>query len=140
MAAIWRDPVASDDKQSVVIPVAREEASVSRAVVETGVVGVRKLVRERVEVIDEPLLHDEVDIEHVSINRTVDAPQPPREEGDVLVIPVYEEVLTVQRKWILKEEVRLRRREVQTRHREEVVLREEQALVEHRPPTARHST
>jgi uncharacterized protein (TIGR02271 family) len=130
--------VASDDKQPVVIPVVREEASVSREVVETGVVRVRKVVRERVETVDEPMLHDEVDIEHVPINRKVEAPEPPREEGDTLVIPVYEEVVTVHRQWILKEEVRLRRREVQSRHREEVVLREEQALVERR--AARDST
>jgi uncharacterized protein (TIGR02271 family) len=130
--------VASDDKQPVVIPVAREEVSVAREAVETGVVKVRKVVRERVEMIDEPMLHDEVDIEHVPINRRVDAPAPPREEGDTLVIPVYEEVVTVHRQWILKEEVRLRRREVQSRHREEVVLREEQALVERRD--ARDST
>ena len=132
--------MTSDDKQSVVIPVAREEVSVSRDVVETGVVDVRKVVRERVEVIDEPMLHDEVDIERVPINRAVDALQPPRQEGDVLVIPVYEEVVTVQRKWVLKEEVRLRRREVQARHREQVVLREEQALVERRASPARRST
>lgn len=129
--------MSSEDKPSVVIPVAREEASLTRERVETGVVNVRKVVRERVEVIDEPMLHDEVHIEHVTINREVAAPEPPREEGDVLVIPVYEEVVTVRRQWILKEEVRLRRREVQTRHREEVVLREEQALVER---TARRST
>ena len=129
--------MSSDDKPSVVIPVAREEASIAREIVETGVVNVRKVVRERVEVIDEPMLHDEVHIEHVTINREVAAPEPPREEGDVLVIPVYEEVVTVHRQWVLKEEVRLRRREVQTRHREEVVLREEQALVER---TARRST
>ena len=132
--------MASDDKQSVVIPVAREEASIARNVVETGVASVRKLVRERVEVIDEPMLHDEVDIEHVTINRAVDAPEPPREEGDVLVIPVYEEVVIVRRQWVLKEEVRLRRREVQSRHREEVVLREEEAVVERHPPGARRST
>ena len=102
--------------------------------VEKGGVRVRKVVRETVEHIDEPLMHDEVDIEHIVVNRVVDAPQPPREEGDVLVIPVYEEVLTVQRQWVLKEEVRLRRREVQSRHREEVVLREEEALVQQRKP------
>lgn len=124
----------ASDKEPVVIPVAREEASVARKVVEKGVVSVRKVVREKVEIIDEPLMHDEVDIEHVVVNRVVDAPEPPREEGDVLVIPVYEEVLTVQRQWVLKEEVRMRRREVQSRHREEVVLREEEALVERRPP------
>lgn len=124
----------ASDKEPVVIPVAREEASVERKVVEKGVVRVRKIVREKVELIDEPLLHDEIDVEHVVVNRVVDAPEPPREEGDVLIIPVYEEVLTVQRQWMLKEEVRLRRREVQSRHREEVVLREEEALVEHRKP------
>jgi uncharacterized protein (TIGR02271 family) len=124
----------ASDKEPVVIPVAREEASVARKVVEKGAVRVRKTVREKVELIDEPLMHDEVDIEHVVVNRVVDAPEPPREEGDVLIIPVYEEILTVQRQWVLKEEVRLRRREVQSRHREEVVLREEEALVERRPP------
>lgn len=129
--------MANDDKQTVVIPVAREEVTTAREVVETGIVSVRKVVNERVESIDEPMLHDEVDVEHVTINRVVDAPEPPREEGDVLIIPVYEEVVTVQRQWVLKEEVRLRRREVQTRHREEIVLREEQALVERRAPTAR---
>jgi len=124
----------ASDKEPVVIPVAREEASIARKVVEKGATRVRKVVREKVELIDEPLMHDEIDVEHVVVNRVVDAPQPPREEGDVLIIPVYEEVLTVQRQWVLKEEVRLRRREVQSRHREEVVLREEEALVEHRKP------
>ena len=76
----------------------------------------------------------EVHIEHVAINRVVEAPAPPREEGDVLVVPVYEEVVTVQRHWVLKEEIRLRRREVQTRHREQVTLRREQASVERSSP------
>jgi uncharacterized protein (TIGR02271 family) len=118
-----RDPPA-------VIPVAQEEAHVSRRRVETGTVRVHKVVREHVETIDEPMLHDEVDIEHIAINRVVEAPTPPREEGDVLVVPVYEEVVTVQRQWVLREEIRLRRREVQTRHREQVTLRSEQAKVE----------
>ena len=113
-----------------VIPVAQEEAHVAKRRVETGVVRVRKLVREHVESIDEPMLHDEIDIEHIAINRVVDAPTPPREEGDALVVPVYEEVITVQRQWILKEEIRLRRREVETRHRERVTLRSEELSVQ----------
>ena len=124
----------ASDKEPVVIPVTREEAEVSRQRVETCVVKVRKIVHERVETIDEPILHDEVDIEHVAVNRVVQAPEPPREEGDVLIIPVYEEVVTVQRQWVLKEEVRVRRREVQTRHREHITVREEQAIVERRAP------
>ena len=130
----------ASDGEPVVIPVAREDAAITRERVETGVVRVRKIVHERTELIDEPMLHDEVDIEHVAINRAVAAPEPPREEGDVLVIPVYEEVVTVQRQWILKEEVRLRRREVQTRHREQVVLRGEEAVVERPAPESEGST
>jgi len=121
---------ASDKPQ--VIPVAQEEAQVAKRRVESGAVRVRKFVRERVEMIDEPMLHDEVDIEHIAINRVVEAPTPPREEGDVLVVPVYEEVVTVQRQWVLKEEIRLRRREVQTRHREQVTLRAEEITVQRR--------
>jgi uncharacterized protein (TIGR02271 family) len=130
----------ASDKEPVVVPVVREEASIARREVETGVVSVRKIVHERIEHIDEPLLHDEVEIEHVAINREVEAPEPPREEGGVLVVPIYEEVLTVQRRWVLKEEVRLRRREVRTRHREDVVLREEQVEVERRAADSRGST
>jgi len=122
MAVAERDPV--------VVPVMQEEAQVSKKEIETGVVRVRKLVREHFEQIDEPLLHDEVEIEHIPVNRVVDAPAPPREEGDVLIVPVYEEVVTVQRQWVLREEIRLRRRTVQTRHRERVALREEQVRIE----------
>ena len=130
----------ASDNESVVIPVVREDVGIAHERVETGVVSVRKIVHERVELIDEPMLHDEIDVEHVAINRAVEAPEPPREERGVLVIPVYEEVITVKRQWILKEEVRLRRREVQTRHRERVVLRDEQAVVERRAADAEGST
>ena len=123
----------SSRNEQVVVPVVHEEVQVARERVETGVVRVRKVMQERVEVIDEPVLHDEVDIEHVAINRPVDAPQPPREEGDVLIVPVYEEVITVQKQWVLREEIHFRRREVRTRHREEVVVREESAVVERHP-------
>lgn len=118
------------------IPVVHEEASVSKQAVDAGTVQVRKRVHERDLLVDEPMLHDEVDIEHVAVNRTVDAPAPPREEGGVLIVPVYEEVVTVQRRWVLKEEIRLRRREVLTRHRERVTLREEQVSVQRSSATA----
>lgn len=99
----------ASDSERVVIPDAQEDAAIHRERVEKGVVRVRKIVHERTELIDEPMLHDEVDIEHVAVNRPVEAPEPPREEGDVLVMP---------------------RREVQTRHREQVVLRDEEPVVE----------
>jgi stress response protein YsnF len=65
------------------------------------------------------------------VNRVLDAPPKVREEGDVLVIPILEEV--VEKRWLLKEEVRVRRRSVQTTHRDSVVLRTEMVSVEREP-------
>ena len=114
----------------ITIPVAREHVVVGRKRVDKDVVRVRKRVEQRTQDIDVPLSHEKVDVERVRMHRVCDAPTPPRREGDVLVVPVFEEIVTVHRHWVLKEEIRLRTRTVKTRHRESVVVREEQAHVE----------
>jgi uncharacterized protein (TIGR02271 family) len=113
------------------VSVAHEELQVDKREVETGRVRVRKIVREREEFLDEELLRDEVDIERVPVNRIVDQPAQVRREGDVLVIPVLEEVLVVHKQLVLKEELRVRRRAGSTPHRQRVVLRSEEVIVEH---------
>lgn len=121
----------------VTLPVAQEALVVGRKRVDKGVVRVRKTVSRRTHAIDVPLSHDEVDVERVRIDRVCERPTAARQDGDVLIVPVFEEVVTVQRQWVLKEEIRLRRRSVKTRHREEVELREEQARVERESRRAR---
>jgi uncharacterized protein (TIGR02271 family) len=116
------------------IPVAREELEVRRKRVDRDTVRVRTLVHEREAIIDEPLVHDEVEVRRMPVNRVVDAPSGPREEGDLLIVPVFEEVITVQRKWMLKEEVHISRRRVSTRHHEQVPLRSEEAVIEREAP------
>jgi uncharacterized protein (TIGR02271 family) len=113
------------------IPVAREELEVEKRQVETGRVHVRKVVHEHDELVDESLLRDEIEVERVAVNRVVDEPAEIRREGDVLVIPVLEEVLVVQRQLVLKEELRVRRHAVDAPHRQRVVLRSEEVIVEH---------
>ncbi len=113
------------------VPVAREELQVDKREVETGRVRVRKIVREREELVEESLLREEVEIERVPIDRVVDRPAQMRREGDVLVIPVLEERLVAQKQLVLKEELRVQRRAVSAPHRERVVLRSEEAIVEH---------
>ena len=57
-----------------------------------------------------PLRRETVNIERVSVNRVVDTIAPPRTEGDVTIVPVYEEVLVVAKQLVLKEELRITRR------------------------------
>jgi stress response protein YsnF len=75
-------------------------------------------------------LHEEVDVERVEINEFVDGPRAVRQEGDVTVIPVMEEVLVVEKRLMLKEEIRLRRRVHETREPQQVTVRHEHVEVD----------
>jgi len=114
----------------VVVPVVAEEVEVGRRRVETGRVRVHKTVRTTEKVVDEPIVREEVEVERVPINRVIDAPVGPRQEGDTLIVPLLEEVLVVEKRLMLKEEVRITRRRVEQRSSQTVILRSEEATVE----------
>jgi uncharacterized protein (TIGR02271 family) len=114
----------------VVLPVIQEALDVQTTPVETGRVRIRKIVREREEVVDPPILRDEVVVERVPINRVVEGPIAVRSEGDTLIIPLLEEVLVVEKRLLLKEEVHLTKRRIETHIPQRVTLRREEAVVE----------
>ncbi len=118
-----------------VLPVIVEELEVGRRAVTTGVVRVQKRVHEREELVDETVTREDVYVERVPVGRMVDAAPAMRNEGDTLVIPVLEEVLVVERRLRLKEEVRVTWRRVVEPAPQRVVLRDEEVIVERqRPP------
>ena len=114
----------------LVWPVIQEVLDVHTSPVETGRVRIRKIVHEREEIVDPPLVRDEVDIERVPINRVVEGPISVRSEEDTLIIPVLEEVLVIEKRLLLKEEVRITKRRVETHMPQRVTLRREEAAVE----------
>jgi uncharacterized protein (TIGR02271 family) len=120
----------------MVLPVVAEELRVGKRVVDTGVVRVRKLVREHEETVEQPITREEVQIERVPVGRVVDAIPQPRNEGDTLVIPVLEEVLVVEKRVMLKEEVRVTWRRTEEVAPQRVVLRSEEVVVERDHPQA----
>ena len=122
--------MAGKKLQQQSIPLAREELEVGKRKVETGRVRIHKVVREHEELIDTPLMHEEIDVQRVPVNRELDAPAQPRQEGDVLIVPVVEERLVVQKRLVLVEELHVRRRAVERPHQQRVVLRSEEAMVE----------
>ena len=112
-----------------VIPLLMEDVSVSKRRVVTGRVRVCTVTHEREKLVDELLTQESVDIERRSIGRPVETAPDIREEGDTIVIPIVEEVLVVERRLVLKEEVRVRRARRTVRHQQLVKLREQEALV-----------
>jgi uncharacterized protein (TIGR02271 family) len=117
--------------QPLVLPVIQETLDVQTRTVETGRVRIRKMVHEREEIVDPPLWRDEVIIERVPINRGVEGPISARSEGETLIIPLVEEVLVVETRLLLKEEVCITTRRVETHRPQRVTLRREDAAVEH---------
>src|SRR6185312_3710892 len=86
--------------------------------------------------VDEPVLHETVEVDHVPVGRVVDVAPPVRTEGDTTIIPVVQEEVIIQRRLILKEEIHLRRVQRTERHRETVTLRQQRAVVERAGPEA----
>jgi uncharacterized protein (TIGR02271 family) len=114
----------------LVVPMIQETLDVDTRPVETGRVRVRKAVHEREEIVDPPLLRDEVRVERVPINRVVEGPISARSEGDTLIIPLFEEVVVVEKRLLLKEELRITKHRTETHTPQRVTLRREEAVVE----------
>lgn len=125
---------AQPEGQDVVIPVIMETAEVARRRLEKDRVKVTKKVYEREELVDEPTISEEVQIERVPVNRQVDQAPEVRYEGETMIIPVLEEVLVVEKRLVLKEEVHVTRRQKTNRDPQRVKLRSEEVKVERRSP------
>ena len=129
---LWREPSANVH----ILPIIEEEIKVGKRTVESGRVVIHKIVEERQQIIDEPLLQEEVLIKRVPINRPVERRLPVRREGDVMIILVMQEVLVVGKRLILKEELHVRRTQKQTRRPQRITLHGERAEIKRMPPTA----
>jgi uncharacterized protein (TIGR02271 family) len=119
-------------KAEVSLPVVQEDLRVSTEQVSTGALRVRiEQVDETHQVDLQATLHA-VDLQRVPVNQEVDQVREPYSEGDVLVVPVYEETLVLQRRLVLKEEWRIQRTAEHRQWTEPVVLRRDQPRLERR--------
>jgi len=113
----------------IVIPVIAESLKVGKRTKEQSRVVVHVVPEIQKRVVDIPLTDEHVEVHRVPIDRIVDEPAAARTEGDVTIIPIYEQVLVVQKKLRLKEEVRITRRKTTRQVRREVELRSERAEI-----------
>jgi len=117
------------DKNQVAVPLHTEEVSVAKRRVVTGQVRVGIVTKETEQLVEELLDHEHVEIERTAIGKQVDKAPPVREEGDTLIIPILEEVVVVERRLVLKEELRVRRKREKQPYQERVVVRKQEAVI-----------
>jgi len=106
-----------------------EEISVSRREVKKANIQIALVTGTREQLIDEELTRVRVEVERVPIGRIIEVVPSISQEGDTTIIPVVEEIVVVERRLVLKEEVRIRRVSTKEQHRETVVLREQEAVI-----------
>jgi uncharacterized protein (TIGR02271 family) len=125
--------MTSESSQEIVIPLHVEEVSVAKQQIATGRLRVSTVTHQSDVLVDELLKQETVEVERTAVNAPIDRMPIVREEGDTLIVPVVEEVLVIQRRLILKEEIRLRRIQQTGRHHEYVKIRKQEAIITRTP-------
>jgi uncharacterized protein (TIGR02271 family) len=117
-----------------VVPVIEERAHVGKRQVEKGRVAVTKVVDEKHQVVDMPLMHEEAHVERVPVGQFVETAPAPREENGVLIVPLVEEVIVMEKRLYVKEELRISKTQGVYRNPTTVTLRSERAVVTREQP------
>ncbi len=115
-----------------VIPVLSERLQVDKVLEHTGTVRLRKVTHEVVEAVDAPGYRETVETTRVPVNEVVQAVKAPWQQGESLVIPVYEERLV--RQLVLLEELHVVRRREAIVDNATASLRREEVIVERLDP------
>ena len=128
-----RRPLANDKFErggTISIPVIEEELEVQKRQVETGTVRINKTIREHEEIVEQALAKESAKIERIPINRIVKEAATSRYENDTLIIPVYEEEVVVEKRLVLREEIRISKETSVEQHHERIPLRSETVTVD----------
>ncbi len=120
----------TNEKGEIVVPLIAEEISIGKRIVETGGMRVHKTVREDVQTINEPILREHIEVERVPLNQYVETAPAIRYEGEVMIVPVLEEVVVTEKRLLLREEIHLVKRREELSNVQEVTLRREEISVE----------
>lgn len=110
----------------IVVPIIAEEIFVEKRMVESGGVRIHKTVRENLQIVDEPIIQENVDIERVAVNQFVETAPGIRYEGDTMIIPILEEVVVTQKRIFVREEIRVTKTREQHSNPQEITLRREE--------------
>ena len=120
----------SDDKGATV-PLMEERAQVEKRWATTGKVRVVTHTETVEELARAVLDGEEVEIQTVELDQTIIGPVPSiRTEEGVTIIPVLEEVLVVEKRLVLKQEIRIRKRPTSELVEIPVSLRKQRVKVE----------
>lgn len=127
------EAVLPDSRQDALtaLPIIEEQAHVAKREIVTGKIRVRTVVEAREQLVREELDTEHVTVTRVPVDRQIETAPSIRTEGDLTIIPVLEEVLVVEKKLVLREEIHIRRTSTTELVEQPVSLRKQAAVIEH---------
>jgi uncharacterized protein (TIGR02271 family) len=129
-------------RDEIILPLHAEAIAVAKERIATGRVRVSIVTSEREELVEEFLAREDVEIERRPVGKPVDHAPAVRRTGDMVIIPVVEEVLAVVRRLVVKEEICIRLVNRKEKHKQRVTVRRQEAIIERlpqQPEGPRHS-
>ncbi len=124
---------AAHDTEEV-IPLVEETVRIDKRQAVTGRVRVRTIVDTVEEFARASLQSDTVEVTRVPVDQVVDTPPAIRTEGDVTIVPVFEEILVVEKRLLVKEELHIRRKTSTEEVEMPVSVRKQRAVIERIDP------
>ena len=130
----------ADERTTEVIPLIEEELHLEKRSSATGKVRVRTETEVVEEIARATLDGENVEVTRVPVGREVSTAPAVRTEGDVVIVPVLEEILVVEKRLVLKEELHIRRQATQETVAVPVTLRKQRGVVERLNPEGQPRT
>lgn len=115
--------IEQPEEQEQIIELIEEELSVNVRSVETGKVRIDVRVNTEERLVEQILERQEITVTRIPVNRTVDVRPVIRHQGDTMIVPLVEEVLVVETRLILREELHIQTHAVQRTETVPVTLR-----------------
>jgi uncharacterized protein (TIGR02271 family) len=117
--------------EGTAVPLLEERLEVKKRTVTTGKVRVVTHTETVEEVVRAVLDGEEADVQTIELDQPIVGPVPQiRTEGDVIIVPVLEEILVVEKRLVLKREIRITKRRTSETVEIPVSLRKQRVKVE----------
>lgn len=118
-------------QETQAIPLVEETVAITKHQVTSGRVRIQTAVDVVEELARATLEESQVEVIRVPVDRFVEAIPETRTEGDLMIIPIFEEVMVVEKRLLLKEELHVKRITTTEMVEVPVSLRKQRAVVDH---------
>ncbi len=126
-------PIATDSKSEIlnlgegeyIIPVIQEQLIVGTERIQTGKMTIHKRVVKEDVTVNEPMVYERYEIRHVPVNKISTAYPKAHHTEDTTIIPVVKEILVIEKRYQVVEEIHVTKVRGVTPHMQEITLLKE---------------